>query len=260
VRADSKALVAFLLVACIPPWIGWSLLRFGVVPSTGAWQMLYLTGWAASAAGLVATHVEEGARGVKRLLREAVRFAVPVRWWLFVVFLPVLVISSTALLYAAVSGNSIGFEPARFAQSVAPGALATFMLGPFGEEFGWRGYLLPRFVRKMGVVPALLVVGVIWGVWHWPLLYQSVIAAPGRELVAISVGIAYMSVVIGAVYLRTGSLFLAMLLHWNINGMRDIAGQVFLGLPAGSDPLLQWCGFGANALVALLALFALKRR
>jgi membrane protease YdiL (CAAX protease family) len=260
VRADSKALAAFFLIACVPPWIGWSLLRFGVVPSTGAWQMLYLTGWAASAAGLVATHIEEGGRGVSRLLREAVRFAVPVRWWLFVLFVPVLAISTSALLYAGVSGKSVGFDPVSFAKSVAPGALAAFMLGPFGEEFGWRGYLLPRLAHKMGVVSALLVVGVIWGVWHWPLLYQSVIAAPVLELVTLVVGIAYMSVVIGTVYLRTGSLFLAMLLHWNINGMRDVAGQVFPGLPAGSDPLLQWCSVGANALVAILILFALKRR
>jgi membrane protease YdiL (CAAX protease family) len=260
VRADSKALVSFFLIACIPPWIGWSLLRFGIVPSTGAWQMLYLTGWAASAAGLIATHVEEGAPGVRRLLREAVRFAVPVRWWLFVLFVPVLASSIPALLYALASGNGVGFEPASFAQHVAPGALATFMLGPFGEEFGWRGYLLPRLARRMRVVPALLVVGVIWGVWHWPLLYQSVVAAPGRELVTISAGIAYMSVLIGVVYLRTGSLFLAMLLHWHINGTREIAGQVFPGLPEGSDPLLQWCGFGANALVATLAILALKRR
>ena len=259
-RADSKALVPFLLIACIPPWIGWSLLRFGIVPSTGAWQMLYLTGWAASAAGLVATHIEEGGPGVRRLLREAVRLAVPLRWWLFVLLVPVLAMSTTALLYAVASGNAVGFEPARFAQHVAPGALATFMLGPFGEEFGWRGYLLPRFVRRMGVVPALLCVGVIWGVWHWPLLYQSVSAAPARELVTISAGIAYMSVVIGTVYLRTGSLFLAMLLHWHVNGTREIAGQVFPGLPEGSDPLLQWCGFGANALVAVLVISALKRR
>ena len=259
-RVASKALVAFLLIACIPPWIGWSLLRFGIVPSTGAWQMLYLTGWAASAAGLIATHIEEGGPGVRRLLREAVRFAVPVRWWLFVLFVPVLAVSTSALFYTVGSGNSVGFEPARFARSVAPGALAAFMLGPFGEEFGWRGYLLPRCVRKLGVVPALLLVGVIWGVWHWPLLYQSVTDAPGRELVTLVVGIAYMSVVIGAVYLRTGSLFLAMLLHWHINGTREIAGQVFPGLPEGSDPLLQWCGFGANALVAALTLLALKRR
>jgi membrane protease YdiL (CAAX protease family) len=143
---------------------------------------------------------------------------------------------------------------------VAPGALATFLLGPLGEEFGWRGYLLPRLVRKTALAPALLAVGVIWGIWHWPLLYQSVIAAPGREIATILVGVMYMSVVIGIAYLRSGSLLLAMLMHWHINGMREIAGQVFPGLPQGSDPLLQWCSFGANALVAALTLLALKRR
>src|SRR6185436_4204971 len=133
-------------------------------------------------------------------------------------------------------------------------------LGPFGEEFGWRGYLLPRLIRRVALVPALLAVGVIWAVWHWPLLYHSVMGAPVREVATIIVGITYMSVVVGIVYLRSGSLFLAMLMHWHINGMREIAGQVFVGLPEGSDPLLQWCSFGANALVATLTLLALKRR
>jgi len=59
-RVDGRALVWFFVIACIPPWIGWSLLRFSVLPSDGAWQALYLTGWGASAAGLIATYMEEG--------------------------------------------------------------------------------------------------------------------------------------------------------------------------------------------------------
>jgi len=68
-----------------------------------------------------------------------------------------------------------------------------------------------------------------------------------------------MSILIGTVYLRSGSLLLAMLLHWHINGVRDISGQVFPGLPEGDD-LLQWCGVGANLLAALLTIPALPRR
>jgi membrane protease YdiL (CAAX protease family) len=132
--------------------------------------------------------------------------------------------------------------------------LITFFLGPFGEEFGWRGYLLPRLLKSLSVVPTVLVVGAIWATWHWPLLYQSFLEAPGRELVTTIAGVMYMSVVIGAVYLRTGSLLLAMLLHWNINTVADISGRVFPGLPDRSDDLLRWCGIGAGVLVAALTI------
>ena len=39
----------------------------------------------------------------------------------------------------------------------------------FGEEVGWRGWLLPA-LHPLGVWPALLLSGVIWGLWHSPLI------------------------------------------------------------------------------------------
>jgi membrane protease YdiL (CAAX protease family) len=256
-RIDPRSFVSFFLIACVPPWVGWSLLRFGVLPSDGPWQALYLTGWGASAAGLIATYMEEGALGVRRLLGEAVRVSVVVRWWLFVLFVPVLASAGSVLLYVGLSGNVVGFKPSSILGLLAPSMLITFFLGPFGEEFGWRGYLLPRLAKELSVLPAVLLVGVIWAIWHWPLLYQSVVAAPGRELATVIVGVTSMSVLIGTVYLRSGSLLLAMLLHWNINASRDISGLVFPGLPEGSDHLLQWCGVGAILLVAALTIPAL---
>lgn len=39
----------------------------------------------------------------------------------------------------------------------------------FGEEWGWRGYLLPKVNERLSFVPTILVTGVIWGLWHAPL-------------------------------------------------------------------------------------------
>lgn len=46
------------------------------------------------------------------------------------------------------------------------------LLATFGEEFGWRAYLLQKLL-PMGRQKALLVMGLIWGVWHWPVIFMG---------------------------------------------------------------------------------------
>ncbi|QWT22434.1 CPBP family intramembrane metalloprotease [Bacillus sp. NP157] len=49
------------------------------------------------------------------------------------------------------------------------GFLSTVMW-TLGEELGWRGFLSPRLAERIGVIRAGLVVGLIWAVWHYPVL------------------------------------------------------------------------------------------
>jgi len=39
----------------------------------------------------------------------------------------------------------------------------------FGEEFGWRGYMMPKLIELMGMPKAIIIGGIIWGLWHAPL-------------------------------------------------------------------------------------------
>lgn len=45
------------------------------------------------------------------------------------------------------------------------------MFFAIGEEAGWRGFLYPQLKLKFGKRKGLLLGGVIWGIWHWPLIW-----------------------------------------------------------------------------------------
>ena len=58
-------------------------------------------------------------------------------------------------------------------------ALNTVIIGPFlgliisfGEEYGWRGFLQTELIR-LGRIRGVLLLGIIWGIWHWPLIWMG---------------------------------------------------------------------------------------
>jgi CAAX protease family protein len=88
-----------------------------------------------------------------------------------------------------------------------------------GEEIGWRGYMLTRLVDA-GVPRPILTSGLIWGLWHVPLILGGVyLVGPPRFLAALlwMVTATAFSFVFARVRLDTGSVWPAITLHsaWN---------------------------------------------
>ena len=67
-------------------------------------------------------------------------------------------------------------SPAMVMFSIAMNAV---VLGPFlgliitfGEEYGWRGFLQTELI-KLGRIRGVFLLGVIWGIWHWPVIWMG---------------------------------------------------------------------------------------
>ena len=100
-------------------------------------------------------------------------------------------------------------------------AVPTVLLGPFlgllvssGEEYGWRGYLQSELV-KMGKVRGLLLLGIIWGLWHAPIIAMGH-NYPGYPILGILIMTLYttgLAFFLGYVVLKSGSPWLAAFLH-----------------------------------------------
>lgn len=108
----------------------------------------------------------------------------------------------------------------------------------FGEEVGWRGWLLPA-LRPRGVWPALIISGAIWGLWHTPVILLGYNFGRTDQLgvVAMVVGCVAWGILLGWTRLRSGSIWPAVLGHGALNAA---AGAITLFMAAGAtfEPLL----------------------
>lgn len=89
----------------------------------------------------------------------------------------------------------------------------------FGEEFGWRGYLLMRLM-PLGTWRAMVLSGLIWGVWHAPVILQGH-NYPDHPQAGVFLMIGFcvlLSIILGWLRLASGSVFAAAVAHASING------------------------------------------
>lgn len=136
-----------------------------------------------------------------------------------------------------------------------------FLLAPvlngincFGEEWGWRGYLLPKMLEKFSIGKVLLINGIIWGLWHAPLTaigHNYGMDYPGWPVLGI-LAMCGFCIIIGIIFsyitLKTGSCLPAMLAHGSLNGiaafgiyLTNDGGNPFIGpAPTGIIGILPF--------------------
>lgn len=125
------------------------------------------------------------------------------------------------------------------------------VLSAFGEELGWRGYMLDRLVSAR--VPRPIVVsGLVWWAWHLPLvLTGQLVSGPSPLLVALALLPTIMAFAFVAALLRamSGSLWPAVVLHASFNAIMDVTFDPLTAAPPGGP---VWTG-ASGVLVALVS-------
>jgi uncharacterized protein len=122
----------------------------------------------------------------------------------------------------------------------------------FGEEFGWRGYLLPKLL-PLGEVKAALIVGLIWGPWHLPVLIVG-LNYPRQPIIAVLavflLSATLLSFLHTRFYVASGySLIAVALLHGSLNTFSDrLTDPEHL---SGNPLIVNAGGVIASALVAI---------
>lgn len=132
----------------------------------------------------------------------------------------------------------------------------------FGEEFGWRGYLQPKLM-PLGGRKAVLLTGVIWGVWHCPVILmgynygKAYFGAPYLGPIAMILFTISLSALFGWVTIKSENVWTAVIGHGAINGIASIGLLFVKGSPdslLGPAPvgLVGGIGFALTALILFI--------
>jgi uncharacterized protein len=234
----SHPLVAYFLLAYALSWLGWvplalesqKLLPFSI-PSGLTSSFMLLGSCGPFLAALLLVIMTQGVGGIRPFFRQFLIWRVHFRWYLLVLFEPVLV-TLAVLVFVSLPGEaSLTFaHPAVIHQLGLPASANPWVLivpvfllvglvgGPLGEEPGWRGYALAKLQGRYGALVASLILGVLWTLWHLPLFFIQGTSQSTTPFFLFALSTIASSILITWVYNQTrGSVLLALLFHTALN-------------------------------------------
>lgn len=168
-----------------------------------------------SVAGLLMTYFVDGKSGVRQLFARMRRLRFGGRWYLTLLIPPVTILVVLAALARFVSSD---FTHGLYLLGATFGIAAAFF-----EEIGWTGFALPKMIRTENAVSPAILLGLLWGCWHLPVISYLGTTAPHHHfwlpyLFAFVCVMTAMRVIIAWLYSNTGSVASAQLLHLSSTG------------------------------------------
>lgn len=249
-----RPLPAFFLLAF---GISWTL--NGVVIALGmelSWTRWAISGLLSAAGPAIAAVivVAAGDTSLRRWARGIVNWRVHPAWYALAIGVPAGISLGAAAVSTAVGGpiDWTGYRPDLLALAI--GVVLAALIGGGQEELGWRGFAQPELQASVGALPAALLIGIAWGLWHLPLFFDPLAPHsqwPLASQLAYFVGIVGFSVLLAIVYNGTGgSILLAMVMHGGMNALGAL-------VPIDLDVVLIAGAVDYTALVSLSVATAL---
>jgi len=190
--------------------------RGTVIPDTAGLLMFPLMLLGPSLASVILTALLTGRSGLRDLFARMTHWNVAPRWYATAVLIPPALILFVLLTLSALVSSV--YIPNRFIIGIGFGLFAGYL-----EEIGWTGFALPRLLSKCNLLAASFILGLIWGLWHAPVVDFLGAAYPhGSDwpvyFLAFVAVVAAMRVLIGWVYSHTHSILLAQIMHASSTG------------------------------------------
>jgi hypothetical protein len=179
--------------------------------------------WGPTVAAFSLTFLNEGVEGLKKLLKKATETGFAKIWWI-PTFLLLPTLTGLSLLLAIIFEGKAPVIPwlsNPLLLLIGWDSFISILLfrGPLQEEFGWRGYALPRLQTRFSALVSSVILGVTWFAWHIP--YYTLV---GEEAIFQSqfIGLAFSHILLTIfftwLYNNTGgSLLVSLIFHTTIS-------------------------------------------
>lgn len=179
-------------------------------------------------------------RSPKRLVEPiAGRFRLSI--YLLSIWYPLAFIGACSLIawisqLAQINGERLG----TLSNIPGPTELVIGLVLIFGEEYGWRGYLLRELHRQHSLMAAVVTTGIVWALFHAPLVYAlTAFSGAGNPILICSLQMAAVFVLsfpFAYVFLMTGSIIPPIIFHlvWNIYNP-IVLGSIYRNTPGILD-------------------------
>ena len=191
------------------------LLRHQTLPKMTGLLMFPVMLLGPSVAGILLTRLADGTSGLRDLKSRVLRFGVPPQWYAALLIPPVVI---SVVLFVLKTLVSPVFAPNRFFLGISFGVAAGFL-----EEIGCMGYAFPKLHATRNAFQSSVILGLLWGVWHMPVIDFLGTATPHAAFwlhyfLAFTFTMTAMRVLIAWIYTNTESVWLAQLMHISSTG------------------------------------------
>ena len=236
-RLRRHPITCYLAITFAVTWGAWLPLAVTGRGVTIGFTPLYLLGLIGPAIGaVVTTAIVAGRPGLRALVARMVRVRTGARWWAIALGLPLgiaLVIGAGALLLATFGIAGLhpwadfgAFNGFPVASPVVLWVMLVIVNG-FGEETGWRGYLLPHLQRRWSPLVSSLIIGAVWCAWHVPAFF---VTETYRQMPTAMIPMFFVGVMSGSVFLAwlynrgRSSILLVAVWHGTYNWLSGSVG------------------------------------
>lgn len=243
-------------------WIPFGASQAGLIDIQIPWEIVLLGQFGPSLMAIMFVYFFGGAKQLKAFFNKSLNFHIKIKWFIIPLVTTPL-IGLLCLLFSSIIGISIPtlydfiHWPMAYAEDYGSGGpytlqgelvynlglinyiksivlkgplaavmvfiLLTLITGPISEEFGWRGFVLPRLLSEKTQLKSSIILGLLWGFWHtgpdfWTFVFEAKIYAIIYPI-AIVMGTIPLSILFTSLYVQTkGSLIPIMIFHASFNG------------------------------------------